>query len=415
VNVVQVGCAFDAGLRDADALLERYTALTGWSEALLDAGASRVSVVHRFHRDGRISRGGIEYVFVADRGPAVPRPWHRIPRCVRAIVEREPDVVHVNGLAFASQAQQCRRALPRTTALVIQDHAAGIPRDRGLSPIGWARWLVLRRALGAADGFLFSAVEQADPWRRLGLIRERQRVWPVMEASTTLRAIGRDEARARTGVTGSPALLWVGRLNANKDPLTILDGLARAIPQLPDATLTMVYGEGDLVGAVRERLARTGLLERRVRLVGQVPHEHLPAFYSAADLFVLGSHHEGSGFAMLEACACGAIPVVPDIAPFRVMTEGGVHGALWKAGDPADFARALARTAAIDLGAGRARLREHFERTLSWRAVGRAAHAAYAAALAMRREAACYTTAQTLAERSSSRRDVRARRKHADR
>ena len=42
------------------------------------------------------------------------------------------------------------------------------------------------------------------------------------------RTMPREQAREMTGVTGSPALLWVGRLNANKDPLTVLDGLVDA-------------------------------------------------------------------------------------------------------------------------------------------------------------------------------------------
>ena len=41
--------------------------------------------------------------------------------------------------------------------------------------------------------------------------------------------------------------------------------------------------------------------------------------YSAADLFVVGSHHQGSGYALMEACACGAVPVVTAIPTFRLM------------------------------------------------------------------------------------------------
>ena len=46
----------------------------------------------------------------------------------------------------------------------------------------------------------------------------------------------------------------------------------------------------------------------------------MAAFYSAADLFVVGSHHEGSGYSLMEACACGAMPVVTDIPTFRLLT-----------------------------------------------------------------------------------------------
>ena len=125
--------------------------------------------------------------------------------------------------------------------------------------------------------------------------------------------------------------------------------------------------------------AFAGAARDRVRLVGAVPHDQMTTFYSAADLFVVGSHHEGSGYALMEACACGAVPVVTDIPTFRLLTGGGSIGALWTPGDAADCARALADVGRRDLDAERARLADHFARELSWDAVGRRALEIYAA------------------------------------
>ncbi len=113
----------------------------------------------------------------------------------------------------------------------------------------------------------------------------------------------------------------------------MLDGLEMSLARLPEATLTMIYSAEDLLPAVQDRLRESPALRRCVRLVGRVPHRLMPAFYSAADLFVLGSHHEGSGYALLEALACGVAPVVTDIPAFRVMTAEGSLGALWTPGD----------------------------------------------------------------------------------
>ena len=107
---------------------------------------------------------------------------------------------------------------------------------------------------------------------------------------------------------------------------------------------------------MRERVQRSPALRDRVRLVGAVPHDRMAPFYSAADLFVVGSHHEGSGYALMEACACGAVPVVTDIPTFRLLTAGGSVGALWTPGDAAGCARALVDVGRRDLDAERARL-----------------------------------------------------------
>jgi len=190
-----------------------------------------------------------------------------------------------------------------------------------------------------------------------------------MEASTTLLPIAAAGARMETRLTGSPAMLWVGRLNANKDPLAVLDAFERSVGDLPAASLTMIHSTGELLSEVRQRIERSGALRERVRLVGAVPHDRMAAYFSAADLFVVGSHHEGSGYALMEACACGAVPVVTDIPTYRLLT-GGQVGALWTAGDAGSCARALVDVGRRDLIAERARVIGRFQRELSWHAVG---------------------------------------------
>ena len=180
-----------------------------------------------------------------------------------------------------------------------------------------------------------------------------------------------------SGVDGSPALLWVGRLNANKDPLTILEGFEQSVAQLPNARLTMVYSSEDLLPAVQGRVRASATLQTRVRLAGRVANHLMPAFYSASDVFVLGSHHEGSGYALLEALACGVAAVVTDIPTFRVITADGSLGALWTVGDAGSLARALLEVGQRDGAACRAPIVDHFERELSWPAIGRQAMLAY--------------------------------------
>jgi glycosyltransferase involved in cell wall biosynthesis len=355
VTVLQANFDFDRALTDPDELLERYTTLTGWSEALLEAGADRVVVLQRFHHHAIVRRNGVEYHF----GRA---------RDVAAADLRSIEVAHVNGLNFPLQTHRLRGLLGAHTPILVQDHGTGPP------PVRVASRAVRRWGFRCVDAFLFAAARLADPWRAANIIRGRDHhVYEVLEASTTLRPMARTAARDASGITGSPALLWVGRLNTNKDPLTVLAGFERIIAARPDASLTMVFGSDELLLEIRRRLSQSASLTRSVRLVGHVPHDKLAAYYSAADIFVLGSHHEGSGYALIEACACGAIPVVTDIPTFRVITGDGARGALWKPGDEASLAHGLLEMAGRDLGALRADLAVHFAKELSWTAVGRRA------------------------------------------
>ena len=377
IRVVQVNYAFDEALDDPDALLARYTTLTGWGEALAAAGAGRVSAAQRFWRDVRVTRNGIDYIFCRDQGDPRPRPWTWPRKLHQEVAEAQPDIVHVNGLIFPVQPWLLRQALPESSAIVVQDHGSHAPPSAWSPRDGFA-WpvTVRKRGLGDADAFLFSAAGQEVAWQAGGFIAPTQQVYHVMEASTTLRPVDRHTARRASGVDGSPAVLWVGRLNANKDPLTVLDGFEMSLDDVPDATLTMVYSTNELWPAVHARVQRSPALQARVRLVGQVPHELMQAFYSAADLFVLGSHHEGSGYALLEACACGAVPVVTRIPSFRAITGEGTIGALWGPGDARACADAIVQTARCNPEDVRPRVVD-YERWLGWPAIGRQAIAVY--------------------------------------
>jgi glycosyltransferase involved in cell wall biosynthesis len=255
--------------------------------------------------------------------------------------------------------------------MVMQDHADGVARH----PL---RRVVTRRALAVADGVLFSTREQAVPWMDGGLIADRPPVYEVMGGATSLEPLDQDMARQMTGVTGAPAALWVGRLNANKDPLTVLSAIELASQSLPVLSLTMIFEGGDLQEAVERRVRTSPALSSRVRLIGPVPHDRLAAYYSAADLFILGSHHEGSGYALIEALGCGAVPIVTDIPTFRVITASGRLGRLGLPGDPRAAAAAIVDLGGANLAAMRAAAIAHVDRHLTWLAVARVALDVYA-------------------------------------
>ena len=382
LSVAVASCCYDADIVDPEELLERYHAMTGWAEAVARAGAGAVTVVQRFTREAVVRRGLVDYRFVADEGPGQVAPWFLGTRLARVISGLRPDAVHVDGLVFPAVVRCLRWRLPRRTAIVVQDHG-GVRLQAGrLGRVG--RRLLYGVGLGAADAFLFTAGEQAAPWKSAGIIRARHIVCEVLESSTDMGSWP-PGADTNIVVPGSPAMLWVGRLDANKDPLTVLEGFAQVAASLPQAALTMVYGDDVLLPAVEAWLAARPELRARIHLRGRVERRALPAFYRSADLFVIGSHREVACFSLIEALSFGVTPVVTDIPPFRAITAGGRIGALYSAGDPSALARAVGRVSEGDLRARRPLVRAHFERELSWSAVGARALGAYRSAARTRR------------------------------
>ncbi len=245
----------------------------------------------------------------------------------------------------------------------------------------------MRRALLAgADAVLLNAHEMAAPLRDAGVLPRSVPCFAVGEASSFFRPIPKADARARTGLAGSPLVVWVGRLQAIKDPLTAVDGFCRAAQTHADARLALIYQEADMLAAVREIVARHGLADR-VAFVGRVEHSRLELYYSSADVFLTSAPWEGSNYALIEAMACGVWPVCSNNPSHRGMLNGEVGG-LFDTGDPESCRRALETALAAAAGGrqdGASPVRARFERALSWDAIVRQSFAAYEAVLARRR------------------------------
>ena len=367
MHVVHLSYFYDADIASPEELLARYSTTTDLCASLRLAGVERVSVVQRFSQTVTLERDGVTYHLIADGKPPNLGWWEDPQESHELVAQLAPHVVHHHG--DVAPLRFLRPLLPR--AVLLWQHHADAP------PVVSRRFLFEHRGFRRLDGVLFSAAEQARPWEKAGFVDVRHVVYELMEGSSDFTPLPVDACRAELGWTGDPILLWVGRLNDNKDPLAVLRGLAQARPALRDPHLYMAYGTDDLLERVEAEISALAL-DGRVHLLGQVPHQELQRLYSAADFFVLGSHQEGSGYALLEALACGLPPVVTNIPSFRRATGRGQVGALWKPGSPESFAEAL--LAAVLAQTDRGDVRRYFEDNWSFPALGRSAAAIYAKA-----------------------------------
>lgn len=356
LHVVQLSFFNDPLRRTPGELLQAWATLVDVAEAAARAGV-RVSVVQACAHSERLERAGVSYHFL----PFGETPESAGLAALLELLRRlRPQLLHVHGLHFPRQVLSLTALVP-SLPIILQDHATRPPR--------WRRAL-LRRAFAAARGVAFCAAEQAQPFREAGILGPGTPVYPIPESTSRFLPGDRAAARQATGLDGDPAILWVGHLDANKDPLTILEAVAAVAPALPRIQLHCCFGAAPLRAAVEARIARDPRLRGRVQLWGQVPHEWVEQLMRGADLFVLGSHRESTGYAVIEALACGLPPIVTDIPSFRSLTGGGAVGILWQCGDPRSLSEALLSAAAPAHSQSRREVRAHFERELSFEALG---------------------------------------------
>ncbi len=131
-----------------------------------------------------------------------------------------------------------------------------------------------------------------------------------------------EKVRASFGLEGKEVLLFVGRLAREKGLDMLLQAFTLIHEQRPGVRL-LLLGRGFYEDALKAKLAKLGFQEL-VILAGAVPHEDVPGYYAAADLFVFPSTTETQGLVIIEAMAAG-LPVVAVRAPgaVDVLTEGG--------------------------------------------------------------------------------------------
>ena len=375
IRVVQVTLVADPQGRDAETLLRIWP--TGPAVAAGVAGGGvEPTIVYAATRRQTLQRDGVTFHFIDDTRAAPLRlaGGIRIPRRPQRLFEfvasLGPDVVHVHGFQYPVAIWQLVRSLPGIPVL-IQDHASPVPE-------GWRR-LLWRAACRRVAGVAFTAREQAAPFFAVGVFRPGLPVFEVLEGSSPFTPGDRDVARREAGIHGDPCFLWTAHIDANKDPLTVLTAFRQAAPRLPDARLWCCFGTAPLLDAVHRFLEQDPILRQRVTLLGPRPHDAMESLFRAADFLVQASHHEGSGFSVIEALSCGTTPLVTDIPSFRRILDDGRAGSLTPVGDAVAMAEAMVAWSQRDRPALRRAARAHFEQALTYNVIGRQLRTAYRA------------------------------------
>jgi glycosyltransferase involved in cell wall biosynthesis len=195
---------------------------------------------------------------------------------------------------------------PRTVAV----HRALLPAIRG------GRTMVIAPSTSAREDILDC----------LHLQDDRVRVIPegVDPSFSPMKRAEDDRTMALHGLT-KPYILSVGTLEPRKNHERLIEAYAMLVREhhIPHQ-LAIVGADGWRDTRLREALARPDLIGR-IRPLGYIPTDHLPAIYRGADLFAFPSLYEGFGLPVLEALASGIPTVISNDPALRELTAGAAH------------------------------------------------------------------------------------------
>lgn len=251
--------------------------------------------------------------------------WYIPFKTLRFIKAEAPDIVLVEGFVFPLQVIFLRAIIGKK-AIIITQH-------QGEKPFKGIKKIFQKFSGRCINAFAFASIGNADVWLSSKIIDTKNKCFEVVSASTTFKGKNKLQSKAELHLNGKQIFLWVGRLNTNKDPLTILKAFNNYLQNHSEARLYMIYQTEDLLPQVKAYIEKKELLQNKVLLIGEKKHAELETWYSAADYFISGSHFEGGGYALVEAMTCGCIPIITDIPSFRHFTNNGDLGFLYTAGN----------------------------------------------------------------------------------
>jgi len=245
-----------------------------------------------------------------------------------AVLRRGAAVVHLNtslnakawwrDLDYLAGAKLCG------ARVVLQVHGGALERSA----------FVLRSALRWPDAVVVLSSRERDTWQRLA---PEQRVALLPNGIDCTPYLARDRA---TPAAGEPlCLAYIGRLAPGKGLTETIQALALARANGVAARL-VIAGTGPEEAALRALVRELGL-DEEVRFAGSTVGQDKAQLVRRADVLCLPSYSEGLPYALLEAMAAGAVPIVTRVGGIPDVVQEGVHGAFVPVRDCDAIAQAI--------------------------------------------------------------------------
>jgi glycosyltransferase involved in cell wall biosynthesis len=264
-------------------------------------------------------------------------------RALAAILEHEPDIVHVHTPIAGFLTRLAIRRLPagRRPAIAYTAHGFHFhPAGRWLTN---AAYLTIERVAGRwTDRLIVISDEDEAAARRFRIVPSRRLVhMPGIGVDTrfydpaVVDPDGPARIREQLGIpSGAPMFALVGELNRNKRPGDAIAALA-ALPNR-DAHLVLA-GQGPERAAIEARARDAGVADR-VHLLGEV--DDVRPVVRAATALILLSTREGLARSVMEALSL-EVPVIASTARGNRELVGDDRGLIFQTGQVGELVGAL--------------------------------------------------------------------------
>lgn len=301
---------------------------------------------------GEIKRRSVDYRFVNFYKKTAFLPFH-----LNLFVKKlQADVIIVHGTVFPIQTILLRLIVGKNVTIAIQHHSE--------QTYNGTKKVLQKLACSMVNGYFFPSIIIGQNWQQDGNISSNKPIFQIHEGASIFQKIDKTTARLFTKTSGYPVYIWVGRLDAKKQPLQAIQAFASFLKVQPIAKLYMLFYSDALIEEVKNNLAQNELLRNSIILVGKIEHHDMFNWYSSADFYISSSVHEGTSFTLSEAMSCGCVPIVTNI-PTHVDMLGNNCGLLYEASNENALFEALVASVNLSIDAESRKTLQQYKQHLS--------------------------------------------------
>jgi glycosyltransferase involved in cell wall biosynthesis len=287
-----------------------------------------VTSIQQINDSAQLTKNGVNYQFVNFYNQ---KTW--LPFRLNLFVKRLcPNIIIIHGTVFPLQTILLRLVIGSNVKIFIQHHAE--------LPFKGVKRRLQKMASFMVNGYFFPSIADGLNWQQKGNIYAQKPIFNVHEGASVYKKIDVNTAKSFTKVSGQPTYIWVGRLDANKQPLLAIKAFSKFLQTQPSAKLYMLFYRAELLTEIQQYLAQNSALIDKIILVGKVAAADMAYWYSSADYYISSSLKEGTSFSLCEAMACYCIPIVSNINTHNNML-GDCCGFTYQVGNEEDLLATL--------------------------------------------------------------------------
>jgi glycosyltransferase involved in cell wall biosynthesis len=238
--------------------------------------------------------------------------------------------------------------------LVHTYHSLGAIKYQTLArpPIAHTRLAAEQQILEQATCVVATSPQEQEHLRSLVSKGGYVEVIPCGTDVDTFRLLPQSDARSALGFgSDEKVVVYVGRFDPRKGIETLVRAFAELYNRTEDAlkaTLRLVIvggcqpgqADADERSRIEALVAELGIADNTT-FAGQVGHDRLPLYYTAADVCVIPSHYEPFGLVAIEAMACGTPVIASNVGGLKFTVVPEETGLLVAPQDVQGFAAAM--------------------------------------------------------------------------